>query len=396
MKRIITWTFFSFIAFICYGQGVWTPKADCLGSARYRAFAFEINGKCYMGTGSTGGGISQNLKDLWEYDVASNTWSQKADLAGPNRTNGTATSANGFGYAGLGTDNGTMLKDWYQYDPVANTWQSKASLPGNPRFGAGSFSIQNMIYAGGGLDSLGNPKTDFYMYDPGTDTWTQKSSLLTGVACMAVFTIGEKGYFVAGLINGSVSSVRKTAEYDVVTDTWTYKADYPPGNTFSAIGFAIDGHGYVGTGFTGSLTDVMYRYDPIGDVWTQETSWPTGIRQWAVSCVSGNRAFVGTGNSTGGQLFNDWWEFTSIFTATHELNRNSEFHAGFNASSGEITLKNSSASGLIFIYDVEGKLIFRTEMNSTLKHIPWTHKGIYYVSLVDGKNSSVSKLACIF
>jgi len=146
MRKIFTLFVFTVAAMYCAAQGTWSQKAACTGSARYRAVAFEVNGKCYMGTGSTGGGISQNLNDLWEYDVALNTWTQKADLTGPKRTNATASSDGTHGYVGLGSDNGTLLTDWWQYDPVSNTWLQRDAFPGVARFGASTFYLQNRIF----------------------------------------------------------------------------------------------------------------------------------------------------------------------------------------------------------------------------------------------------------
>ena len=199
MKKIFALISLCLITFFTQGQGSWTALTSCPGSARYRAVAFEINGKCYMGTGSTGS--NNNLKDFWEYDVTMDTWSQKADLTGSKRINATATSANGYGYVGLGVDGTTFMNDWWQYDPTGNSWVSKSSFPGISRYGAGSFSINSRIYAGGGLDSAGNPLSDFYAYDPVNDVWAQKAPLLTGVAAMSIFTINQKGYFVGGVIN---------------------------------------------------------------------------------------------------------------------------------------------------------------------------------------------------
>ena len=319
-----------------------------------------------------------------------------ADLNGPKRRNATASSANGFGYVGLGSDSVTLLNDWWQYDPSVNTWQAKTSFPGGSRFGAGSFTIQDTIYTGGGLDSANTPKTDFYAYDPVNDSWIPKAPMLIGVASMAIFTISNKGYFVGGLIDGSVSSVNVTMEYDVAGNTWTTKTPYPAGNTFSAIGFAIYGKGYAGTGFTGTLIDVMYNYDPIGDNWNQETNWPTGTRQWAVSCVSGNRAFVGTGNSTGGQLFNDWWEFIPFVNNLNVLPERNSIDARFNNITGEIIIMTKTGSGVIKIYDLEGKLVFESKINSVMQNFPWSRQGIFMVALIDGRKTTATKLACIY
>ena len=395
MKNIFTLIAFTFIALNGISQGTWLQKNSYAGSGRYRAIAFEINGKCYMGTGAILG-PNNDLKDLWEYDVALDIWTQMADLTGPKRRNATATSANGFGYVGLGSDSLTLLNDWWQYDPAGNTWQVKTSFPAGSRFGAGSFSIQDTIYTGGGLDSANNPKTDFYAYDPINDLWHQKASMNIGVASMAVFTIGQKGYFVTGLINGSVSSVNTTMEYDANTDTWAIKTPYPAGNTFSAIGFAINGEGYVGTGFTGTLIDVMYHYNPVNNIWNQETNWPTGSRQWAVSCVSGNRAFVGTGNSTGGLLFNDWWEFIPLSTKINELKNNNTFNASFNSSSKEINIVTENGSGILKIFNLKGQLIFESKINSAKQNFSLNQQGIFIVTLMDGKKLLTTKVACIY
>jgi N-acetylneuraminic acid mutarotase len=381
MKKIITLLSFSVLAVFCFAQGTWTQRQACTGSARYRAVAFEVNGKCYMGTGSTGGGISQNLQDIWEYDVAMNTWSQKADLPGPKRTNATAASINNFGYLGLGSNNNTLLNDWYQYDPVGNTWTQKTNFTGVKRFGAVGFGLEGMIFVGGGLDSAQTTAlSDFYAYDPVGDAWVSKSHMIIGVSSPACFILGSKAYVVSGALNGSTVATTQNAEYDPILDTWTSRAAYPPGNTFSAVGFAVSGYGYVGTGFTGNLTDVVYRYNQVSDNWTQETSWPTGIRQWAVSAVSGNKAFVGTGNSTGGNLYSDWWEFTPAVSTSASQIDNKISPVYFDNVEKEIVINNNGATELK-IFSVEGKLMLQQNLPDQKSRISWNHKGVFLISL---------------
>lgn len=365
----------------------------CPGSARYRAMSFEVNGKCYMGTGSTGGGISQNLKDLWEYDVALNVWTQMADLTGRPRTNATAATVGNFGYVGLGSDNNSLLTDWWQYDPALNVWTAMANFPGRARFGAAAITLQNRIFTGGGLDSTQTSSlSDFFAYDPVGNVWATKASMPIGVSSPATFTIGTKGYFVGGATNGSVSATTQNAEYDPANNTWTTKAPYAAGNTFSAIGFSLYGYGYMGTGFTGSLTDVMYRYNPVANNWTQETNWPTGIRQWAVCCVSGNRAFVGTGNSTGGLLFSDWWEFIpAVTTSTNQLEEQVNGSVRYDENTKEIIFENKSNNVALNIYSVDGKLVFSKTLIELNEHISWNHQGIYLIAL---NNNSTTKIYC--
>lgn len=393
MKIIFTLLSLFIFNMISFGQGSWTNLSSSPGLSRYRAIAFEINGKCYMGTGSPG--ANKKFKDLWEFDIVSNSWTQKADLVASARINASASSANGYGYVGLGIDsNNRFLKDWWQFDPAGNTWTSKSSFPGKGRFGAGAFSISNRIYVGGGLDTAYSPQEDFYCYDPVNDIWGQKANLLEAVGCMSVFTIGNKGYFVGGVINGAISGVDITAEYSPSHDSWTQKADFPPGQIFSGIGFSMDGYGYVGTGFISTLTDMMMRFDPVANSWSPETSFPTGIRQWAVSCVSGNRAFVGTGNSTGGQLYKDWWEFNSIFTGIIDKNRHSDLNVFFNSAGREITIRNAPPSGMLKIHDINGKLMLQKKYDSALQNLYWPHKGVFMVTISDQGKTSTVKIIC--
>ena len=345
-----------------------------------------------MGTGSTGGGISQNLKDFWEYDVTSNTWTQVADLPGPKRTNASACSLDNYGYVGLGSDNNTLLNDWYQYDQTGNSWLQKSNFTGVKRFGATAFALQGRIFVGGGLDSAQTTAlADFYAYDPVGDSWGAKSSIPTGVSSPANFILNGKAYVVTGARNGSTLATTQNAEYDPVMDTWTVKAAYPGGNTFSAIGFAVSGYGYIGTGFTGNLTDIVYRYDVISDSWTQETSWPTGIRQWAVSAVSNNRAFVGTGNSTGGNLYADWYEFIPAVStsASNSLSNNSS--AYFNRSSEEIVITNAKENSILKIFSIEGKKVFEQILQNKSARISWNKRGVFLLSI---NGEQVSKIIC--
>ena len=396
MKKIITILLISFIVSNCIGQGTWDPKATCQGSVRYRAIAFEINGKCYMGTGSTGGGITQNLKDLWEFDPLLNSWSQLADLPDSARTNAVASSVGNYGYVGLGSNKGTLLQDWWQFDPSGNSWQAVANYPGIPRYGAGAFSLQDLIYVGGGLDGNNQAQSDFYAYNPSNNSWSPKASLPIGVSSAATFTIEQKGYFIAGASTASINGTEQTIEYDPVNNSWTAKAPYAGGNTYSAIGFSLLGYGYVGTGFTGNLTDQMWRYNPILDEWTPETNWPTGLRQFAVSCTSGNKAYVGTGNSTGGQIFSDWWEFVPAINSTNSfLTTGESTSIKFDPIQKEIVIRNIKSNETLRIYDIAGKLLFEKLLNQEVESFSWNNTGIFFATLTNGRNVTSSKIACL-
>jgi N-acetylneuraminic acid mutarotase len=114
------------------------------------AVAFTIQGKGYVGTGSGAGGTG---KDFWEYDPASDSWTQKADLVGSPVSYATGFALNGKGYIGSGVvfGNGDFLKTFYEYDPALDKWTRKADFPGFAVDQAVGFSIGDLGYIGMGL-----------------------------------------------------------------------------------------------------------------------------------------------------------------------------------------------------------------------------------------------------
>ena len=67
------------------------PRLDAVG--------FSIGSKGYIGTGLP---ISGFVKDFWEYDPATNTWTQKADFGGTARHSAVGFSIGSKGYIGTG------------------------------------------------------------------------------------------------------------------------------------------------------------------------------------------------------------------------------------------------------------------------------------------------------
>ena len=181
----------------------WVRKADFPGTKRYDAAGFSIGSKGYMGTGFTdlSPGQQQQLKDWWEYDPLTDTWTQKKDFPGGTRNLATALSYGDFGYLGLGLER----NDWWQYQPTTDTWVKKKDYPGRKRYCAGGFCFGNKCYVGnGGIGSGFDPDNalfDWWEYDIAGDTWTQKTSQSEERLCGCGFAINSIGYFGFGLSN---------------------------------------------------------------------------------------------------------------------------------------------------------------------------------------------------
>ena len=81
MKLILV-NLFILIGFLSYAE-TWTQKASFGGSARHRTTAFAIGNKGYLGLGHINSVTNILYDDFWEYDPASNSWTQIANYPYP-------------------------------------------------------------------------------------------------------------------------------------------------------------------------------------------------------------------------------------------------------------------------------------------------------------------------
>lgn len=301
----------------------WTRKADIGGSARMNAVAFSIGNKGYLGTGLSYL-IVNNVNtevynnDLWEYDPATNVWAQKANFPGGPRWRATAFSIGTKGYVGTGiTDNNyfNSTKDFWEFDPFKNEWTRKADFGGGLRQSAVGFRIADKGYIGTGGDQL-NLLADFWEYDPTTNNWTKKADYAghqTRGSAVG-FNIGDKGYI------GTGSGDNVTAdfwEYDPSADSWMEKAHLPAAERQGAVGFSVGDRGFIGTGLdkNSAVYNDLWEYNRITNSWRQRTDFPGPARCFGTSFSVGNKGYIGTGVSQQGPLTKDFWEYTPEIVA---------------------------------------------------------------------------------
>jgi len=138
----------------------------------------------------------------------------------------------------------------------------------------------------------------------GFSQWTQKADLTGGKRYQAVgFSINGKGYIGTGT---DLSKKKDFWEYDPSTNTWSQKADFGGGETELATGFSIGNKGYV---LTGGKKD-FWEYDPLTNTWLRKADFGGIARGAAVGFSIGNKGYIGTGtqNFLGGVL-RDFWEY---------------------------------------------------------------------------------------
>lgn len=193
-----------------FATNTWTQKANFPGPARVAPVTFSVGNKGYMVTGQNGAYPTVNFRDTWEYNPATNTWTQKANfplfplIAGKGWATGFTIGSKGYVVNGVNSseDANTFFKTLIEYDPTADSWTVKAPFPGDGRMSSSAFVISGKAYVGGGMFH-GNPDDniivrfkDFYKYDPADNSWTSIPDILIPASNSTLlgFAINSRGY----------------------------------------------------------------------------------------------------------------------------------------------------------------------------------------------------------
>ena len=328
-------------------QGRWYVKSDLDGPARAQACSFTIGDKGYLCCGTRGANKAY-FNDLWEYDMTSNYWTQRSSL--PDEIDGTAGgryggvgfAINGKGYITTGcTKDGsdrTFRVDTWEYDPDTDTWTRMDDYPGLARTGALAFVLGNYGYVGTGYnddsDTDNTYRKDFYVFNPNAAEGSQWT-VLDGFPGKkrrygTAFVIDDEAYVCCGMSNNELC----TDFYKFDGTTWTrlrdiadtdddedYDDDYAI-SRYGCVSFAIDGMGYVATGYRSGVTNDYWKYNPIKDLWYGDSDddyttladvYDAGSggssRVYAVSFSTGSRGFILTGQS-GDTYLDDMYELS--------------------------------------------------------------------------------------
>lgn len=333
----------------------WTQKANFGSHGRHRGIGIAIGNRGYMGLGHyNGAGPNIVMKDWWEFDPATNSWTQRADYIGNNGNGNYACLAFGmdqYGYIGggqVGSDN-----NLYRYDPATNSWTPVIVLPGYYANNEG-FVINNKGYA-----MNGNSLQEF---DPVTNTWTLKSPMPFSVwTWNSTFVVDGKGY---------VKSNASLWEYKPLNDQWVNRAVFPGLASAGGASFAQNNKGYIVCGYDGSLSLVqteLWEFNPATNEWLQLPDFPGSARRFCSAFTVNNRSYFGIG--TNGTNFNDFWEFNAnlISADVESIEDDIQFTFGPNPSVDHITFSSEKLSNFsIRIYSMNGELITTLEAtNST-------------------------------
>jgi N-acetylneuraminic acid mutarotase len=217
-----------------FATDTWEERSPFPGGPIRNAASFVIDGIAYIATGHDGGAY---LDIFWKYDPASDTWEELPPFPGGIRSFPVAFAIDGKGYVvggGIGNDvpGSTFYhKDAWEYDPATQAWTQLADFPGQGRWRAFAFVIDGQAYVGGGNHESTNSSdfSDCYRFDPADGSWTPIADFPEGygLGCYAV-AIDGKAYVGEGGNHDYFEAYRtKLWEYDPGSDTWTH-VSYTP------------------------------------------------------------------------------------------------------------------------------------------------------------------------
>jgi N-acetylneuraminic acid mutarotase len=240
----------------------WIEVAPMPGLPPVQASCFVIGDDAYV--------INASSKVTYRYHQPTNTWSTVATIpAKPDRFRATAFAINGKGYVGLGdgdnaSGNPSFSSDWWEYDPATDAWTQKHNFPGGKRINAAGFAVDGKGYVCSGQKISGGNYSypnDLWQYDPATDTWVQKADMpgpgLAAVGLDGIVNGGiHYGFVVAGGPHGCL-------QYNPATDAWGILPDMLGGSRYDFAAFMINrslfiGGGVGGFGYSPARMDVCF------------------------------------------------------------------------------------------------------------------------------------------
>ena len=401
MQNIVKIFIFILLPTQLWSASTWNQKANFGGEARHRATGFSIGNKGYIGLGHTNSGGHVVKKDFWEYDPATNSWTQKADYGGGERYQATAFVIDGIAYVGTGRSHPLDLyeKDFWAFNPNANMWFPIADLPGVERRGAVAFTIEGKGYVGLGQTD-GGYASDFYEYNPNTDSWNQMANFIGSARTSAVsFVYNKKAYVGTGHEWGA--AVKDFYEFTPSSNYWVQKADVGDSLRQDATGFVLNGKGYIGTGnnVDGSINyKDFWRYDFATDTWTQIENFKGVARRYMVSFVIGNTAYCGSG--TNGTNLKDFWAYDP--TLSVQSNEIIDFTQPFpNPAKTQINFvfddKILNQNYKLIIYNVNGQIVSTYQIKTSNFQLKKQdlNAGLYFYT-IQSDNAILTKGKFIF
>ena len=363
---------------------IFNQKAD-LPEPRYRAFSFAADGKLFTGCGRNDADVMNNA--FWQYDPATDQWTQKADYPTAPARGGVAMVIDGVPYARSGWDGTVSFNDWNRYDPAADSWVLMNEPTGNMGAYSGVFTLNGKGYAACGSGAVAE-HNELWSYDPITDAWTQKADF-PGDPRDFPFADTVGGFAIVGLGDFFLAPPFYTDmyKYDPVADSWSTIAPIP----ISSTGAVAEGGCSFHASYNGKIIIMnmmgiqssdpadfatVYVYDAIADAWTlYESTNPLAIRETPVLGQIGDKVYFGGGRDADGLTYGDLWEvdLAQLFTGLNETQPGlAQAHVTSTGTTINVFIPQEALSkerNVFTLFSTDGKLISTQAVQGTNTYI---------------------------
>lgn len=144
------------------------------------------------------------------------------------------------------------------------------------------------------------------------NTWTSKANIGGFTRESAVgFSVNGKGYMCCGR-SGTSTYLTDLWEYDAILDAWTQKLSYPGIGSFNPTAVVIGTLAYVGLGGSPTTQSDWWEYNPVANTWTSKATFPGTARYGAGGFAIGTKGYVVGGTAGGPPYLSDMWAYDQV------------------------------------------------------------------------------------
>ncbi|MCH2225848.1 MAG: T9SS type A sorting domain-containing protein [Crocinitomicaceae bacterium] len=291
----------------------WTQVSDLGGSGRHRASSLVIGNRAYVGCGHiNGSGVETIFNDWWEYDPATNAWTQKANIPWVADTSTSPDpfhdfldfvgfELNGKGYVGKGVN-----YPFFSYSPATNTWTELNSIASQyiSKFNSHPTQSNGLGYVYSSYDYM------VQIYNSSTDSWVNYPNFS--------FPSGINGWWRNIISHNNIMYfVRNTPSgppvfwsFNVETGSWTDHGVWLAPTDLSYETVFVHQGLIVSVGGESEEGNDVFAYDPINKNWEQLDDFPGAKRRYATGFTLNNTGYICTG--TNGNNHKDVWRMDNI------------------------------------------------------------------------------------